>query len=88
MTRSNFSWRKALHAGPVGHVQFHKAEIGVAGEAPLRRFSLEADLVIVVEIVEADHLVAPGQKAQGGGHADKPGGAGDEDFHERVPAGR
>ena len=42
---------------------------------------LERDFVIVVQVVEADDFVAARQQAQGSGHADEAGGAGNENFH-------
>ena len=45
---------------------------------------LQLDVVVVVEVVEADHLVAARQQALRDVHADEAGGAGDEDFHVLV----
>ena len=43
---------------------------------------LETDIVIIVEIVDPDHRIAPFQETQRQGRADETGAAGDEDVHE------
>ena len=55
-------------------------EAGVLGKARQPGL-LEIDVVIVVEVVDADHLVAASQQDLGDMHADKAGGTGDENFH-------
>ena len=52
-----------------------------AGEAGF----LQARIVVVVHAIEADDLVTAGEQAQRQAVADEAGGAGDEDFHARVP---
>jgi hypothetical protein len=42
---------------------------------------LQADIVVIVEVVDADDRVNAAKEAQSGVHADETGGAGDEDFH-------
>ena len=42
---------------------------------------LEAWIVVVIEVVDADDLVTAFEQEAGDVHADKAGGAGDEDFH-------
>ena len=66
---------------PVLDVQAQVGEAGMrqgAGQAGL----LEAHVVIVVEVVDADDLVTPFEQAQGEGGTDEAGAAGDEYFHE------
>jgi hypothetical protein len=75
-----FGREEGFHARPVGDVELDEAESVVrlqAGQPVL----LEPDVVIVVEIVQADDLVAALEQAQGRGHADKSGSAGDKDLH-------
>ena len=76
-----------LHAGTVTDIQFDEAEFRVFGQS-LEAAFLEADVVIIVEIVEADDLVATRQQAQRGSHADKAGSAGNENFHGIAPCGK
>ncbi len=75
---------QGLHAWAVGDIELDEAEVGMAGQAGQAAL-LERHFVVVVKVVEADNLIAAGQQAQGGGHADKTGGAGDENFHELIP---
>ena len=70
-----------LHARAVGNVHLDKTEASKALEL-LKTALLERYFVVIVEIVEADNLIAARQQAQRGGHADKAGGAGNENFHE------
>ncbi len=74
-----------LDARTVGDVELDEAEVGMRLQLRQTCF-LERDFVVVVEVVDADHFVAARQQAQGGAHADKPGGAGDENFHVQDPA--
>ena len=48
---------------------------------------LQRHVVIVVEVVDADHLVSPVEQAPGHRRTDEPGGAGDQDSHFSTPAG-
>ena len=68
------------HARTVGHVELDEAEALVRRQ-PRQPGLLEADVVVVVEVVEADDLIAARQQAQRGGHADEAGGAGEQNFH-------
>ena len=43
--------------------------------------AFELGVVIVVEVVDADHLVAARQQTPRKGGADEPGRAGNDDFH-------
>ena len=76
-----------VDGGRVGEVFADVAVAGVPGE-PLEARLLEADVVVVVDDVEADDLVAAGEEALGDVVADEAGGAGDEDAHgDRVRRG-
>lgn len=72
------------HARGVAHVQAHKVEIGVGGEAGESGF-LQGDVVVVVEVIHPNHLVSPSEEALGHVHADEAGGSGEQDFH--LPEG-
>lgn len=48
---------------------------------PRKAGLLEPDVIIIVEIVDADHLVASRQQLERKGGADKTRNAGDQDFH-------
>jgi hypothetical protein len=54
--------KKLLHAGPVGDVQLDEAESGMAGQSGQPAF-LEADRIVVVQVVEADDFIAARQEA-------------------------
>jgi len=69
--------------GSIGEVEAVEAEVGVTGEAGEAGF-LEADVVVVVEVVETDDLIAAGEEFFGRVVADEAGGAGDEDAHGGV----
>src|SRR5690606_19083387 len=69
-----------LHRRPVGDVQFLENETVATLEA--RQASLlQADIVVVVEIVYPVHLVAPFDQAQGQRGADEARRAGDQYSH-------
>lgn len=57
---------QCFHSDPVTDIEFDEAEVGMAGQPGQPAF-LEADVVIVIHVVEADDLVAPRQQAQGSG---------------------
>ena len=74
-----FSGEQRGHRRPVGDVHLDEAKIALprqAGQAGV----LEANVVIVVEVVDADHRVTTAQEGQRRVHADETGGAGEEDF--------
>ena len=45
---------------------------------------LEADIVVIVHAIDADHLVPLLEQAHGAVHADKTGAAGNQDFHRAL----
>src|SRR5213082_2951761 len=65
-----------------GAILLHEAKLRLRREAREARL-LERDVVVLVEVVEAHHLVTARQQALGRVRADESGGAGDEDFHRR-----
>ncbi|MCY1293874.1 hypothetical protein D9M70_431470 [compost metagenome] len=68
----------------VGDIQALEAEAG-ASRQPVEARLLERHAVVVVEVVDADHLVAFRAQAQGRVEADETGGAGDQHFHGHSP---
>ena len=73
--------KQVHHRCLVGKVRSHKLESRLSLQAFEAR-GLERDIVIIVEIVEPDHVVAPLQKAQCGKRSDEAGCARNKDFHE------
>jgi hypothetical protein len=67
-------------ARAVGDVRAHVGEGRMVGN-PCEPGLLEIDVVVVVEIVDADDRVAPVQQAKGQRVANESGGAGDENLH-------
>ena len=71
---------QVLHHHAVGDVVLEEAEVGVGLELFQPR-QLQGRVVVVVEVVDADDFVAALQQDLCDVHADKPGGAGEQDFH-------
>jgi hypothetical protein len=69
-----------LHARAVRHIQLHELKARLARE-PRQAVMLELGVVVVVQIVQAHHLVAAGEQDLADMHADKAGRAGNQDFH-------
>ena len=74
-----FSGEQRGHRRPVGDVHLDEAKIALPRQAG-QAGALEANVVLVVEVVDADDRVTATQEAQRGVHADETGGAGEEDF--------
>jgi len=72
------------NAGPVGDVELVEAKAGMRLEARQAAF-LEAGVVIVVEVVNPEHMVAAFEQTQRGMHANKAGRAGHQYFHRFDP---
>ena len=68
----------------VGNVAAHELEVWVGLEL-LQARQLEFGIVVVVEVVDADHFITPLEQDLGDMHADETGGSGDEDFHGCGP---
>jgi hypothetical protein len=78
-----FLREERLHAGTIRQVQPVEAESWVplqSGQTSL----LEADVVVVVEIIESDHLITPTEQQLGGVETNESGRAGHEDFHNVI----
>jgi hypothetical protein len=73
------------HALAVGDIELDEAETCVRLQSR-QAVELELDVVVVVEVVQADHFVTAREQAQRRGHADEAGSAGQEDLHGRVSA--
>ena len=77
-----FTREQILHGGLVREIDVREFE-PVAPFQLRQARALQRDVVIVVEIVEADHMIAPVEQHLGGVEADEPGRACHKDFHER-----
>jgi hypothetical protein len=71
---------QVLHHHAVGDVVLEEAEVGVGFQLFQPR-EFERRVVVVVEVVDADDLVAAGEQDLRDVHADKAGGTGNEYFH-------
>ena len=67
---------------PVLERTAHEAEVRVRRELGEARF-LQRRVVVVVEVVVAEHVVAAREQALAQGRSDEAGGAGDEDAHDQ-----
>ena len=70
--------KKPLHPLPVRHIQADKAKRAVRFE-PLKASFFEAHIVVTVQIVKADDLVAVSKETSAQMKTDKPRGSGNED---------
>ena len=68
----------------IGNIDPGETEIAV-GRETLEARPLERGVVIVIEVVDADHLVAALEQQAGDVQADEAGGTGDQDFHRGRP---
>src|SRR5207248_2727808 len=66
----------------IGQIQLDETEFRMRCQAREPRL-LELDVVVLVEVVETDDLIAPRQEALRGMESDESGRAGDEDLHRR-----
>jgi hypothetical protein len=66
----------------IGKIDLFEAEAVTARvDQPRQPVALQLHRIIVVEIVDADHVVAARQQLQAKRHADEAGSSGDENFH-------
>ena len=72
--------KQCRHSLAVGQVQLDEADIGTPGQIHQARL-LQRDVVVVVEIVDTDDLVAMAEQAFGHGVSDKAGHAGNKKLH-------
>jgi hypothetical protein len=78
--------KERRHRRPVGDIHLDEAEIPLPRQA-MKSVPLEADIVIVIEVVDAEHAIAPTKKLERGLHTDETGSAGDENFQGPLPSG-
>ncbi len=78
-----FGGEQARHRIPIGQIRADEPERAVRREPGEARL-LERDIVVIVQIVEPDHLVAAIEQALGGGSSNKSGGARNEKFHRSA----
>jgi hypothetical protein len=71
----------------VGDVDLREAELRMRLELAEPR-ALERRVVVVVEVVDADHLVTARQQGRGDVHADEARRAGDQDLHATEATAR
>ena len=77
--------RRRRGSGGIGEVRMVEGEtLGVAAAEIGKPVVLELDRVVVVEIVEADDLVAAREQPRGQRVTDESCGAGDENGHETA----
>lgn len=74
-------------SGVINDIHPHKTKAGISLQAFEAR-QLESRIVIVVEVVDADDLVAPLKKPLCNMQTDKTSRAGKQDFHGRRPIGK
>ena len=72
----------------IGEVDLHERETRVASRDCASRACFSVDVVIVVEIVEPDDLVAALEQVFAGVMPDEAGRAGDEYFQRSAPVAR
>ena len=77
-----FFGEELFDALAIGDIHLHEAEAGVRLQAR-QAVALELRVVVIIQIVEADHLVTPRQQALGGMHADKARRPGYQHLHRR-----
>ncbi|MNE21338.1 hypothetical protein D3C80_1144930 [compost metagenome] len=75
--------KQLRHGDPVGEIEAFKAKAGQGAE-PREARLLQAHLVVVVEIVDADHLMTVVAEPLRHMEADESGGTGDQIFHCRC----
>src|SRR5262249_47207468 len=66
----------------VRQVEAHETKPGEALELSQAR-TLQCDVVVLVQVVETDDFISPGQKQLRSVKADEPGSAGEQVFHRR-----
>ncbi len=74
-----------VHPCPIGDVELAEREAGTPGQARQTRV-LQRRVVIVVQVVDADHLVAPLEQRDGDVRTDETGSAGEQDLRHGMRA--
>ena len=64
----------------IGDVAAHEGKILMRGQLGEPRF-LESDIVIVVEVVDTDNRLTPGEQRQADMHTNEPSGTGQKNCH-------
>ena len=67
----------------VGDVDPMECVIAIAVSKPVKPRLLQGNLVIVVDVVDADHTLTSGEQRESCVEADEPGSAGEENGHNR-----
>ena len=80
----SFRGKQAVDRCAVGDVDLVEREVRVL--ELLQPRELQVDVVVLVEVVEPDDVVAAREQALRDVHADETGGAGDEDLHRSEHA--
>lgn len=75
-----FFGKQFVQRNRVSHVHADEAEVGI-GLQTLQARQLQLRVVVIIEVVDADHIVAAFQKNAGDVESDKAGSAGKQDFH-------
>lgn len=78
----SFPCKKLGHRLEVGEIDFHETKVTVLFQSCEAR-PFERDIVVFIQIVEADHCIAAFDKFQRGVISDESGRTGDENFHNR-----
>jgi len=77
--------KHGFHAGAVGQIGAFMHIIGVCQKARQTRL-FQADIVVIVKIIQPHHGIATRQQFFGGVHANKAGSAGNQNFHYNLPS--
>ena len=80
--REAFGRKQCVQRRMVGHIGLHKPKTRQRQQLRQPRL-LERRVVVVVQVVQAQHFIAARNEQLGHMHADKAGGTGEEDSHDR-----
>jgi len=69
---------------PIADIQLDEAKSAARFEKA-QPVELQRNVVVIVQVVEADDFVTPVKQAQRSGPANEAGGAGKQDFHISFP---
>lgn len=76
------SLQRAVQRGEIGEIDLVKGKPpAMRRDQPVQPVLLQADLVIIVEIVDPHHFIAAFQQAVRQGGTDEPGNAGNQNAH-------
>ena len=74
---------QVFHRSPVGDIQAFEAETVVAAKHIKARL-LQRNVIVIIEIIDTDNLVAPLKKRARGMETNESGGAGNQDSHKSM----